>query len=46
VVGLAPGGAGHEIGRRKSFADIGQTVARHLGLRPVATGIAFTPSTA
>lgn len=29
------------IGRRASFADIGQTVARHLGLTPLKTGLAF-----
>ena len=35
--GIAPG----PIGRRESFADIGQTVARHLGLAPLASGTAW-----
>lgn len=29
------------IGRRESFADIGQTIARHLGIAPLENGIAF-----
>jgi phosphopentomutase len=29
------------IGRRESFADIGQTIATHLGLPPLAYGISF-----
>jgi phosphopentomutase len=42
IVGLVRGGQGAEIGRRSSFADIGQTIARHLGLRPLALGVSFT----
>lgn len=30
----------HFLGRRESFADIGQTVAQHLGILPLAFGIA------
>ena len=41
IVGLSPGRAGADVGRRATFADIGQTLARHLGLAPVATGTAF-----
>jgi phosphopentomutase len=29
------------LGRRSSFADIGQSLARHLGLRPLSTGVSF-----
>lgn len=41
IVGLAKGRTGRMVGRRDAFADIGQTVARHLGLAPVAQGRAF-----
>jgi phosphopentomutase len=30
------------IGRRESFADIGATVARHLGVEPPGAGRAWT----
>ncbi len=36
--GMAPG----SIGVRQSFADIGQTIARHLGAGPLAAGTAWT----
>ena len=36
--GLKPGPLGH----RQSFADIGQSIARHLGLPPLGAGIAWT----
>jgi phosphopentomutase len=29
------------IGRRKTFADIGQTIATHLGVKPLATGVGW-----
>lgn len=35
--GLAPG----PVGRRESFADIGQSMAEHLGLPPLAAGTSF-----
>lgn len=41
IVGLVVGRQGANVGRRATFADIGQTIARHLGLRPVARGEAF-----
>lgn len=41
IVGLVVGRRGADVGRRATFADIGQTIARHLGLRPVARGDAF-----
>ena len=41
ILGLIVGRRGADVGRRASFADIGQTIARHLGLSPVATGEAF-----
>ena len=36
--GIAPGC----IGRRTTFADIGQTLARHLGIAPLAAGAAWS----
>jgi phosphopentomutase len=36
--GIAPG----SIGRRDSFADIGQTIARHLAIAPLAHGTAWS----
>ena len=36
--GIAPGC----IGRRTTFADIGQTLARHLGIAPRAAGVAWS----
>ena len=36
--GITPG----SFGRRKSFADIGQTIARHLGVGPLDAGEAWT----
>jgi phosphopentomutase len=41
IVGLVRGARGADVGRRATFADIGQTVARRLGLRPLDTGLAF-----
>jgi phosphopentomutase len=37
--GMTPG----SFGRRKSFSDIGQTIARHLGVGPLGSGIAWSP---
>jgi phosphopentomutase len=41
VIAFGPGIASAPIGRRSSFADIGQAVARRLGLQPVGRGDAF-----
>ncbi len=41
VLAFGPGIAPRALGRRESFADIGQTLARHLGLAPLAHGAAF-----
>lgn len=41
VLCYAPGMAPDPIGRRKSFADIGQTLARHLGIAPLGAGVAW-----
>ncbi|MGQ0484291.1 MAG: phosphopentomutase [Hyphomicrobiales bacterium] len=41
VLGFAPGIAPGGLGRRKSFADIGQTVARHLAIEPLGAGTAW-----
>jgi phosphopentomutase len=35
---FGPGVEPHDLGRRESFADMGQTVARHLGIGPLAHG--------
>lgn len=41
VFGLAPGFRGGGAGLRPTFADIGETVAEHLGLTPGAHGASF-----
>ncbi|RUO37830.1 phosphopentomutase [Aliidiomarina taiwanensis] len=38
---FGPGLEGKNIGRRESFADIGQSIASHLGLAPLAYGKSF-----
>ncbi|MBX9759224.1 MAG: phosphopentomutase [Beijerinckiaceae bacterium] len=38
VLAYEPGGPVREIGRRSTFADIGASVARHLGLEPPICG--------
>ena len=35
---FGPGVGAHDLGRRESFADMGQTLARHFGLPPLAAG--------
>jgi phosphopentomutase len=35
---FGPGVAPRDLGRRQTFADMGQTIARHLGLSPLAHG--------
>lgn len=41
IIGLAPGEAGGAVGLRPTFADIGETVAEHLGLPAGAHGTSF-----
>ncbi|HJP22811.1 MAG TPA: phosphopentomutase [Alphaproteobacteria bacterium] len=41
VLAFGPGLAGGPIGIRESFADIGQTIAGHLGLDPLPNGVPF-----
>ncbi|MFO1117112.1 MAG: phosphopentomutase [Beijerinckiaceae bacterium] len=41
IVGYASGKRGGCVGRRDSFADIGQSLARWLGLSPTEQGVAF-----
>ncbi|MGF1606608.1 MAG: phosphopentomutase [Rhodothalassiaceae bacterium] len=41
VLAFGPGLAPGPIGRRESFADIGQSLAKHLRLPPTAAGVAF-----
>lgn len=41
VLAFGPGLAPRALGRRDSFADIGQSIASHLGLPPLAAGRCF-----
>ncbi len=41
VLAFGPGVAGRAIGRRESFADIGASLAAHLGLSATACGASF-----
>ena len=41
VLAFGPGIEPRPLGIRDSFADIGQTVARHLGLEPLPHGTAW-----
>ena len=41
VLAIGPGIAGGPIGMRETLADIGQTIARHLGLPPLAHGVVW-----
>jgi len=41
ILGLLPGSAGGDAGLRPTFADIGETVAAHLGLAPGPHGRSF-----
>jgi phosphopentomutase len=38
ILAFSPGAAPASIGRRDSFADIGQTIAKHLAIAPLANG--------
>jgi phosphopentomutase len=38
ILAFSPGAAAGSFGRRDSFADIGQTIAKHLGIAPLAHG--------
>ena len=41
ICGFRPGVPGKDVGRRDTFADIGATVAAHLGLAPGPHGRSF-----
>jgi phosphopentomutase len=41
VLVFGPGITGRDIGRRSSFADIGQSLASHLGIAPLKAGESF-----
>ncbi|MDE2265677.1 MAG: phosphopentomutase [Alphaproteobacteria bacterium] len=41
ILAFGPGIAAGPIGIRKTFADIGQTIAKHLGLEPLPVGTSF-----
>lgn len=41
ILGFGPGIAGRAIGRRASFADIGQSIAAHLGLAALPAGTSW-----
>jgi phosphopentomutase len=43
VIGTGPGFRGGDIGLRMTFADIGETVAEHLGLAGGPYGASFYP---
>ena len=43
ILAYAPGEAGRALGRRQSFADVGATLARHLGLQATAAGRVWDP---
>jgi len=41
ILAFGPGIAPGPIGKRSTFADIGQSIAKHLGLDPLAAGTSF-----
>ena len=41
IVGVRPGLPGKAIGNRTTFADIGETIAAHLGIAPGKHGVSF-----
>lgn len=41
VLAFGPGISGGSVGKRKTFADIGQSIAKHLELAPLTRGEAF-----
>jgi phosphopentomutase len=41
IIGVIPGRSGGPVGLRNTFADIGETVAEHLGLSPGRHGASF-----
>lgn len=43
VLWFGPNVAGRFIGRRDSFADIGQSIAAYLDIKPLARGVSFLP---
>lgn len=43
VLAFGPQLSGKAIGARQTFADIGQSIAMHLGMRPLSRGISFLP---
>ena len=44
ILAFGPGIAPQDIGLRGSFADMGQSLAAHLGLAPLASGVSFLAS--
>jgi len=41
ILAFGPRIAVGNIGKRKTFADIGQSIAQHLGIKPLANGVSF-----
>ncbi len=41
VLAFGPDIKAGSIGKRETFADIGQTIAKHLGIEPLKVGVAF-----
>ena len=46
ILGTGPGLKAVAVGLRRSFADIGETVAEHLGLAAGRHGVSFRPAIA
>jgi phosphopentomutase len=43
ILGFGPGIQSQNIGRRESFADIGASLAQHLGVKPTVFGMSWFP---
>lgn len=41
IIAFGPGIKTGSLGKRETFADIGQTIAKHLNIEPLATGVGF-----
>ncbi|MEH6546605.1 MAG: phosphopentomutase [Sneathiella sp.] len=41
IIAFGPNVTGRSIGERETFADIGQSIARHLSIPPLSNGISF-----
>jgi phosphopentomutase len=41
IIAFGPGVKAGSIGKRETFADIGQTLAKHLGIAPLENGVSW-----